>query len=53
MYDLGDCDVCGKTTRVRWCDWCKANLCIDCEGNYPARMAAAMKRKIGGLFKRG
>lgn len=43
-YKLGICAVCGNEKLISYCLPCGANICIDCDTNYPARAGAALNK---------
>lgn len=43
-YKLGICAVCGEQKLISYCLPCGANICLDCDTNYPARAGAALNK---------
>ena len=49
----GVCDVCGETKQVRYCRFCHAFICNDCRHNYPERVKAMIRRRLGRGARHG
>ena len=42
----GLCEVCQQVKSVRYCEVCKAWICASCRINIPARMRAAILKRL-------
>ena len=49
----GLCDVCGRSKRVTYCDFCKAWICGECWWRVDKRAWAAGRRFVNTFGRRG
>lgn len=43
-HEIAQCAVCGQNKEVSYCAPCGANICVDCDTDYPARANAALNK---------